>query len=140
MWQVQGGSNIVPVMFVQAGDYAVGVGTTNTSYQFNPGGGWNMPQGVLDPITDGLNHTGVPIGVNFTLRGELAPTCDPVDFNRDGLFPDVLDIEDFLSVMQGGACSNDPDCGDIDFNNDGLFPDVLDVQNLLDVFAGSDCP
>ncbi len=65
--------------------------------------------------------------------------CDTIDFNRDGLLPDVLDIEDFLSVFGGGPCSNDPNCGDIDFNNDTLFPDIADIETLLNTFAGAPC-
>ncbi len=69
--------------------------------------------------------------------------CDTIDYNRDGLFPDTLDIDDFLSVFSGGACTNDPPvgsgCGDIDFNNDGLFPDTLDIDALLSVFSGGAC-
>jgi hypothetical protein len=65
--------------------------------------------------------------------------CDSVDFNNDGLFPDTSDIDDFLSVFSGGACSNDPNCSDIDFNNDGLFPDTLDIDALLSVFSGGAC-
>jgi hypothetical protein len=67
------------------------------------------------------------------------PSCDSIDFNADGLFPDTLDIDDFLSVFSGGPCSNDPRCGDIDFNNDGLFPDTLDVDSLISVFSGGAC-
>ncbi|HEX2838121.1 MAG TPA: hypothetical protein VHN77_08350 [Phycisphaerales bacterium] len=67
------------------------------------------------------------------------PTCDSIDFNGDGLFPDTLDIDDFLSVFSGGPCSNDPNCGDIDYNNDGLFPDTLDIDALLSVFSGGSC-
>ncbi|MFO0832898.1 MAG: hypothetical protein U0637_13785 [Phycisphaerales bacterium] len=65
--------------------------------------------------------------------------CDSVDFNQDGLFPDTSDIDDFLSVFSGGACSNDPQCSDVDFNNDGLFPDTLDIDSLLSVFSGGGC-
>jgi hypothetical protein len=65
--------------------------------------------------------------------------CDGIDFNNDGLFPDTLDIDDFLSVFSGGPCSNDPLCGDVDFNNDGLFPDTLDIDSLLSVFSGGPC-
>ncbi len=65
--------------------------------------------------------------------------CDCIDFNRDGLFPDTLDIDDFLSVFSGGTCSNDPNCGDIDFNNDTLFPDTLDIDSLLSIFSGGPC-
>ncbi len=67
------------------------------------------------------------------------PTCDSVDFNNDGLFPDTADIDDFLSVFSGGTCTNDPDCGDIDFNNDALFPDTADIDALLSVFSGGPC-
>jgi hypothetical protein len=31
-------------------------------------------------------------------------SCDSIDFNADGLFPDTLDIEDFLTVFAGGMC------------------------------------
>ncbi|HEX2838411.1 MAG TPA: hypothetical protein VHN77_09820 [Phycisphaerales bacterium] len=67
------------------------------------------------------------------------PTCDAIDFNADGLFPDTADINDFLSVFSGGPCTNDPNCGDIDFNNDGLFPDTLDINALISVFSGGPC-
>ena len=73
----------------------------------------------------------------LTLGG--GPTCDSIDFNNDGLFPDTQDIDDFLSVFSGGTCSNDPSCGDIDYNNDGLFPDTLDIDALLSVFSGGPC-
>ncbi len=68
----------------------------------------------------------------------LCAQCDSVDFNGDGLFPDTADIDDFLSVFSGGACSTGS-CGDIDFNNDGLFPDTLDIDSLLSVFSGGAC-
>lgn len=71
-------------------------------------------------------------------RGACA-ACDSVDFNNDGMFPDALDVQDFLVVFAGGPCSNDPFCGDIDFNNDGLFPDALDIGALLSVIAGGEC-
>lgn len=71
--------------------------------------------------------------------GPSGPTCDSIDFNGDGLFPDTADIEDFLRVFSGGTCSNDPNCGDIDFNNDGLFPDTLDIEAFLSVFSGGPC-
>mgnify|MGYP000986779643 CR=1 FL=1 len=64
--------------------------------------------------------------------------CDPVDFNGDGLFPDVQDITDFLLVFAGGACPT-ASCGDIDFNNDELFPDITDIQSLISVFGGGEC-
>jgi len=72
------------------------------------------------------------------------PTCDHIDYNQDGLFPDIFDIADFLSVFAGGVCNgqgpSDPPCNsDIDFNNDALFPDTADIESLLTVFAGGDC-
>jgi len=66
------------------------------------------------------------------------PTCDSVDFNGDGLFPDTQDIADFLTVFGGGACPTGA-CGDIDFNNDGLFPDTSDITVFLSVFGGGVC-
>jgi hypothetical protein len=68
-----------------------------------------------------------------------APTCDSIDFNNDGLFPDDTDLIDFLSVLAGGACNNDPNCSDIDFNNDSLFPDDGDLVAFLRVLAGGNC-
>jgi hypothetical protein len=69
------------------------------------------------------------------------PTCDSIDFNQDGLFPDTGDIDDFLSVFSGGPCSTAPvpGCNDIDFNNDGLYPDTTDIDAMLSVFSGGAC-
>lgn len=69
---------------------------------------------------------------------EGAQTCDCVDFNNDGLFPDTADIADFLAVFSGGACSTN-DCNDLDFNNDFLFPDTLDIAAITSVFSGGPC-
>ncbi len=73
--------------------------------------------------------------ISVTIGG---PVCDDIDFNRDGLFPDTTDIDDFLSVFSGGPCSTGT-CGDTDFNNDGLFPDTADIDSLLSVFSGGPC-
>ncbi len=72
------------------------------------------------------------------------PTCDGIDFNNDGLFPDTQDIADFLTVFAGGVCAGqqpgDVACNsDIDYNNDGLFPDTQDISAFLSVFAGGAC-
>lgn len=70
------------------------------------------------------------------------PTCDTIDFNSDGLYPDTQDIADFVAVFGGGDCAppNPPVCNsDIDFNNDGLLPDTADITAFLRVFAGGDC-
>jgi hypothetical protein len=67
-----------------------------------------------------------------------SPTCDSIDFNGDGLFPDTDDISQFILVFGGGACPTGT-CGDIDFNNDGLFPDTADIGTFIRVFGGGDC-
>jgi hypothetical protein len=64
--------------------------------------------------------------------------CNSIDFNRDGLFPDDLDLVDYLNVLAGGPCST-PMCSDLDFNNDGLFPDDNDLIAFLRVLAGGEC-
>ncbi len=76
---------------------------------------------------------------NIVLSGTATAGCDSIDFNGDGLFPDTLDIDDFLTVFSGGTCTNAPFCGDIDFNNDSLFPDTSDIESLLVVFSGGPC-
>ncbi len=76
---------------------------------------------------------------NIVLTGMPGMSCDTIDFNRDALFPDTQDIDDFLVVFSGGTCTNHPNCGDIDFNNDGLFPDTEDIDALLRVFSGGTC-
>lgn len=68
----------------------------------------------------------------------LVQACSDIDFNNDGLFPDTADIDDFLTVFSGGACSTGT-CDPIDFNGDNLFPDTLDIDNFLAVFSGGSC-
>jgi hypothetical protein len=69
----------------------------------------------------------------------VGSACDGIDFNNDGVAPDVLDLQDFTLVYGGGACSNDPNCNDIDFNNDGVFPDERDLFDFVRVFSGDGC-
>ena len=114
--------------------------------------GNNPPRPGSDLIPDLMNgllfYRGVryditPLDLNIsqdcgvTLAGG-GGGCDTIDFNRDELFPDTQDIDDFLSVFSGGACPTGS-CGDVDFNNDGLFPDTLDIDALLSVFSGGAC-
>jgi hypothetical protein len=66
-------------------------------------------------------------------------TCDSIDFNNDGLFPDDNDIIDYLAVLAGGDCSNAPNCNDLDFDNNGLFPGDDDLIAFLSVLAGAEC-
>ena len=110
-----------------AGDYTVG---------------WENINGSAGGSVAGasLGAGGVSIDLApTTTPGPCGPVCDSIDYNNDGLFPDTLDIDDFLSVFSGGPCTNDPNCGDIDYNNDGLFPDTLDIDALLSVFSGGPC-
>lgn len=81
---------------------------------------------------------GMGFGTATTVTVACGTTCDPIDFNNDSLFPDTLDIDDFLTVFSGGACSTGA-CNDIDFNNDSLFPDTTDIDALLSVFSGGAC-
>ncbi len=84
------------------------------------------------------NACGSTVSNAVALTATCTPTCDPIDFNNDGLFPDTADIDDFLSVFSGGPCSTGT-CNDVDFNNDGLFPDTADIDSLLSVFSGGEC-
>jgi hypothetical protein len=92
------------------------------------------PMSAFDSRKTPLNNVGV-------WACPPANGCDSIDFNNDGLFPDTADIDDFLSVFSGGACSTAPvpGCNDVDFNNDGLFPDTTDIDSLLSVFSGGPC-
>ncbi len=114
-------------------------------------GGWNvvretrmLSDGTI-AVGGGFTQAGGEVAAYWSLFG-LPPNCrcDPIDFNHDTLFPDTLDIADFLTVFAGGVCDGqlptDPPCNtDIDFNNDTLFPDTADIQSLLSVFAGGSC-
>jgi hypothetical protein len=63
--------------------------------------------------------------------------CDPIDFNNDGVFPDLTDVFAFLDVFAGGACAG---CNDVDFNNDGVWPDNSDIDIFINVYSGAPCP
>jgi hypothetical protein len=83
------------------------------------------------------NACGSATSVAVTLS--VLPNCNSIDFNRDGLFPDDLDLIDFLSVLEGGPCSTGDLCGGIDFNNDDIFPSDEDLVAYLRVLAGGPC-
>jgi hypothetical protein len=87
----------------------------------------------------GTSGSSIPLNAVFFTGTAVAAQCDSIDFNNDGLFPDDNDLVQFLSVLAGGACDNDPNCNDIDFNNDGLFPDDGDLVTFLRVLAGGPC-
>jgi hypothetical protein len=85
---------------------------------------WNLPPGF---------------SISSVLGYASTPSCDSIDFNADGLFPDDNDLVEFLTVLAGGNCSSGNTCNDIDFNNDGLFPDDNDLIAFLRVLAGGNC-
>jgi hypothetical protein len=98
--------------------------------------GHGLPDLAFYQMLDGSNTPTIQVLENVTPTA--GPSCDSIDFNGDGLFPDNADLEDFFSVFGGGACSTGT-CGDVDFNNDGLFPDNQDLQDYLAVFGGGSC-
>ncbi|MFN5944219.1 MAG: hypothetical protein ACK5ZG_07175 [Phycisphaerae bacterium] len=77
--------------------------------------------------------TGVQVEAIINLGGL---SCDPIDFNNDGVFPDDQDVVDFFAVLSGSSC---PACNDIDFNNNGVFPEDQDVIDFFNVLAGGEC-
>jgi hypothetical protein len=66
----------------------------------------------------------------------VGTTCDSIDFNNNGVFPEDQDVVDFFAVLAGSACSA---CNDIDFNNNSVFPEDRDVIDFFTVLAGGDC-
>lgn len=70
-------------------------------------------------------------------------SCDSIDFNNNGIFPEDQDVIDLFSVLEGGSCSTASTgcgCNDIDFNNNGIFPEDQDVLDFFAVVAGGSCP
>ncbi|HLP84452.1 MAG TPA: hypothetical protein VK157_08880, partial [Phycisphaerales bacterium] len=101
---------------------------------------------ITIPITTGNNYTIRVGGTTTTARGtatlnlSFTPdviSCDSVDFNNNGIFPEDQDVVDFFDVLAGGVC---PTCNDIDFNNNGIFPEDQDVTDFFNVLAGGACP
>lgn len=85
------------------------------------------------------------IGGNFSRIGEMPAgrwarfvpgCCGTLDFNMDGVWPDVADVEAFVSAFAGAACER---CRSLDFNNDGVWPDMADLGAYLRVWAGGEC-
>jgi hypothetical protein len=66
----------------------------------------------------------------------IVSQCNDVDFNNDGVSPDLQDIADYFGVFVGQGCAG---CDSIDFNNDGVFPDVADAIEFFGVLAGGAC-
>jgi hypothetical protein len=140
-----GGSDFLTFsVYIYPGNEIVNDDPVRVFYQM-PSGTTSATLEVADALPSGT-YTWTVIGGTYAGNQQsesrtftIAGGCDPIDFNQDGLFPDTLDVADFLSAFSGGACSNDPICNDIDFNNDGLFPDTLDIASFLSVFSGGPC-
>lgn len=88
-------------------------------------------------FTARLSGSGLVYGLLYTVL-PAGRVCDSIDFNRDGITPDVQDIHDFLAVFGGAPCPG-ASCGDIDFNNDAIFPDIDDIASMIRVFGGGPC-
>lgn len=101
------------------------------SYTINTDGSFTQNAPLLE--TQGVAPNDISVWA-----GAVGPACDTIDFNGDGLLPDVQDIQDFLTVFGGGACPATL-CNDLDYNNDNLFPDAGDIDSLISIFAGGEC-
>lgn len=114
---------------------AFGCGSTTITRQPTP------PAGTFrdDPNLSMGQRNRLSPGDIASLQIMYGAPCDSIDFNRDGLFPDDLDLIDFLSVLAGGPCSTGDLCGGIDFNNDDIFPSDEDLVAYLRVLAGGPC-
>ena len=92
-------------------------------------------------VENGIVYVGGTAGERAVMwSGPLADlvgtTCDSIDFNNNGVFPEDQDIADFFNVLAGSACSP---CNDIDFNNNDVFPEDQDVIDFFNVLAGGEC-
>ncbi len=130
---------------------------TTRSAVLSPGSGWRLnnqngalaTQANFDAVL--ANLTAIRFRIEYRSGSDngrldnvvLAPAaidpcgCDDIDFNNNGVFPEDLDVADYLSVLAGAECGA---CNDIDFNNNGVFPEDQDVLDFFNVLAGSECP
>jgi hypothetical protein len=125
-----------------ANDYRLLAGSPGIDAGSNPG----VPSGLtldlagnprfVDDATIADTGVGPAPVIDMGAFEGAAAGCDAIDFNNDGVFPDLNDVITFLDVFGGTPC---PTCNDIDFNNDGVFPDLVDVVKFFDVFAGGNC-
>ncbi|HEX2837818.1 MAG TPA: hypothetical protein VHN77_06790, partial [Phycisphaerales bacterium] len=123
-------------------------GSNNIEYRYGsitPDAGGDYSVGCEDAT--GLNGTAInsaDLGSGNIAKflipagGTCPQDCDSIDWNGDGLFPDIQDIADFIFVFGGGTCPTGT-CNDLDYNNDTLLPDTTDIQALVSVFGGGPC-
>lgn len=107
------------------------------------GRGWKPEDAITRPLRKIASLVSVLVLAAVSTHTTNAQ-CDSLDFNRDGIWPDTQDIDDFRSVFSGGPCGGqqpgDPPCNtDIDFDNNGLFPDTADIDAFVRVFSGGPC-
>jgi hypothetical protein len=142
---------------IAGGNFTTAGGVTASFIDRWNGSAWSAlgtgMRGISTPMVYALTRLpngDLIAGGNFTTAGGVVapyiarwgcvtPTCDPIDFNQNSLFPEDQDLIDFLSVLAGGPCSPGNTCNDIDFNNDGLFPSDDDLVAFLRVLAGGTC-
>ncbi len=156
MWGSVGGSNtpsIGAVWLTDANDEMQALYRSGALIDVDAGPAINMqptvapafgPSGCSsgDGRPAALNEFGeVPLalrtgGVSLVVMAALPQTCDSMDFNRNGVYPEDQDVIDFFDVFAGSFCGT---CGDLDFNNDFVSNDQ-DVMDFLGVLAGSACP
>ncbi len=88
-----------------------------------------------------LHGKATPTEMDFqTLDLNNPRVCDSIDFNNDGQFFDITDVDAFFSVYGEGPCVPEiATCNDIDFNNDGQMYDPIDVDSFLSVFSEGPC-
>lgn len=113
---------------------------------FNSTVGWPNQSKIGDYSHMVSDEKGASLAMAATFNGEQDVyflrigeyPCNDIDYNNDGIFPDVQDLLDFLDVFGGGPCPT-PRCDGLDFNNDGIFPDNDDLFLFLNVFGGGSC-
>jgi hypothetical protein len=120
-----------------------------TSLRFGPVTGAHLLSDIsqLEILDDAPATTTTPLQVGLievvTSAPVGAPTCDTIDFNNNGVFPEDQDVVDYFDTLAGGTpatCDAALGCQDIDFNNNGVFPEDQDAVDFFNVLAGGACP
>ncbi|MFN6040263.1 MAG: hypothetical protein ACK46V_00010, partial [Phycisphaerae bacterium] len=73
----------------------------------------------------------------------LAQTCDSIDLNRNGVYPEDQDVIDFFNALAGAPCGDVCNPCDLDVNNNNVFPEDQDVIDFFLLLAGglpTSCP
>jgi hypothetical protein len=118
------------------------INVTNTGSSANEVYRWFGPLSLQLPA--GLSTMRLaPVDANYQMRMravEVLTSCDPVDFNNDGMLYDPTDIDALMSVYSEGPCvPAAATCNDVDFNNDGSSFDITDIEAFLRVYSEGPC-